>query len=143
MDLLPKISDIKNLKDLCKVIVLPLLCACYIVQSPFSLDFDGHVLSLHADDNEALKIIKTVIIFAGKTFFATATAFIIYFLLALLQAGTNEFITLVSIVLLLTFGFTGIFAGDRMSSVIHIEAIWYYASFVTAFFLLSVLEKNK
>lgn len=141
MDLLPKVSDIKNLKDLCKVIVLPLLCACYIIQSQFSLDFGDYVFSLNGAEADKVLFFKVVIIIVGKTIFSSFMSFVLYFIFAFLHVITKGAAMLGCILILLTFGFLGVFAGDKVVSIIKIEAIWYYASFVTAFFLLAMLEQ--
>lgn len=140
MDLLPKISDIKNLKDLCKVIVLPLLCACYISQSNFSLDLGGFILSINENDMDGMKTLKTATIFIGKTIFSAIFSIAIYLLLTYVHIFHWRMTLPISVLLLLTFGFLGVFADDRLTSFIHIEPIWYYASFVIAFFLLAMLE---
>lgn len=63
-------SDIKNLKDLCKLTTPPLLCACYITQSYFSLKFGGYIFSIGANGAEAIKKLKAVVIFAGEIIYS-------------------------------------------------------------------------
>ncbi|WP_261641096.1 hypothetical protein [Erwinia mallotivora] len=140
MDILPKLSDIKNLKDLSKVIVLPLLCACYISQSDFSLSGESVFLSLNNTDSTGLMLLKVTFIFLGKTMFSAILFILIYVGIAFLHFCTKGMALPFFMLILLTFGFLGIFAGDKVTAIFHMQKIWYFASFVTAFFFLEMTE---
>lgn len=141
MDILPKITDIKNLKDLCKVIVLPMLCACYVSYGDFSLDFGDFVISLSSGDTEGVRIFKALVILSGKILFSASMCFLIYFGLVYAHVYSKAKLIPVCILILMTFGFLGVFAGDKVESILPMEGIWYYTSFVTAFFLLAMLDQ--
>lgn len=70
MDAVPKISDIKNLKDLSTVLVLPLLCACYIYQTEFILSLGSFSFSIDPDSSGFWYYVQFVVIFVGKTVWA-------------------------------------------------------------------------
>lgn len=143
MDVLPKISDINNLKDLCKIIVLPLICACYIYQTSFSLDLDGYILSISLEDSDTIKYIKFLSIFLGKIAFASFFSMILYLGLIYSQVYIHNSVILLTVLAFLTFGFVGIFSNGTLESIVPLKTIWYYTSFVVAFFLLAMNEQSK
>lgn len=138
MDIVPRISEIKNLKDLSKVIVLPLLCACYIFQSNFTVQFDGwFTFSVNESAIFTVQLIQFLFIFISKTIFMAIVCGLFYYLLAIANIYTKELLLPIVVLLLLTLGFVGIFSHEKVPLLQQVKGIWYYSTFVVAFFLLA------
>ena len=138
MDIAPKIGEIKNLKDLSNVIVLPLLCACYIFQSNFTIQFDGwFTLSVNESATFTVQLIQIVFIFISKTIFTALVCSLFYYSIAIANIYTKELLLPILVLLLLTLGFVGIFAPEKVPLLKQVKGIWYYSTFVVAFFLLA------
>ncbi|WP_337219715.1 hypothetical protein, partial [Vibrio parahaemolyticus] len=141
MDVVPKISDIKNLKDLSTVLVLPLLCACYIYQTEFILSLDNFSFSVDPDSSGFWYYLQIVLIFVGKTVWAACFSFALYMAVIFAYIYIHQSTIHLIVLILLTFGFVGVFATDRINAYLSLAPLWYYTSFVVAFFLLSMVEQ--
>lgn len=141
MDAIPKISDIKNLKDLSTVLVLPLLCACYIYQTEFILSLGGFSFSIEPDSSGFWYYVQFVVIFVGKTVWAAFFSSALYMAVIYAYVYIHQSIIHLIVLLLLTFGFAGVFATDKINTYLSLAPLWYYSCFVVAFFLLSMLEQ--
>lgn len=141
MDAIPKISDIKNLKDLSTVLVLPLLCACYIYQTEFILSLGSFSFSIEPDSSGFWYYVQFVVIFVGKTVWAAFFSSALYMAVIYAYVYIHQSIIHLIVLLLLTFGFAGVFATDKINTYLSLAPLWYYSCFVVAFFLLSMLEQ--
>ena len=141
MDAVPKISDIKNLKDLSTVLVLPLLCACYIYQTEFILSLGSFSFSIEPDSSGFWYYVQFVVIFVGKTVWAAFFSSALYMAVIYAYVYIHQSIIHLIVLLLLTFGFAGVFATDKINTYLSLAPLWYYSCFVVAFFLLSMLEQ--
>ncbi|MCC4861769.1 hypothetical protein FCV63_00830 [Vibrio lentus] len=141
MDAVPKISDIKNLKDLSTVLVLPLLCACYIYQTEFILSLGSFSFSIDPDNSGFWYYVQIVVIFVGKTVWAAFFSSALYMAVIYAYIYIHQSIIHLIVLLLLTFGFVGVFATDKINTYLSLAPLWYYSCFVVAFFLLSMLEQ--
>ena len=141
MDVMPKIGDVKNLKDLSVVLVLPMICACYIYQTDFTVRIDDWVISVNASSSTGIQIFQTVLIFIAKTLFAGIVGVVAYMVIAYGDIYSNYTIVPIVVLVLLTFGFVGIFSSDKIALLNGLKPLWFYTSFVLSFFLLSHYEK--
>lgn len=141
-DIVPKIGDIKNLKDLSRVIVLPMICACYLFQSDFSIDIDGLITLTFTDDvSTTQQFILAAIIFTAKTLWAAFWAILTYAFLLWANFTIHQAIIPIFVLMLLTMGFAGIFAKGEIPLLSELGSVWFYTSFVVGFFLLSIEEE--
>jgi hypothetical protein len=138
MDVVPKIGEIKNLKDLSKVIVLPLLCACYIFQSSFTVQFDDwFTLAVNESSTFTVQLFQVAFIFVSKTIVTAIICSFLFYSLVIANIYTKEILLPIVVLLLLTFGFVGIFASEKVLLLKQVKGIWFYSTFVVAFFLLA------
>jgi len=138
MEIVPKIGEIKNLKDLSKVIVLPLLCACYIFQSNFTVQFDNwFTISVNESATFTVQLIQIIFIFTCKTLAIALICSVFYYSLVIANIYANDLLVPIVVLLLLTLGFVGIFAPEKVPLLKQVREIWYYSTFVVAFFLLA------
>ena len=140
-DVMPKIGDIKNLKDLSKVIVLPLLCACYLFQSTFSIEVDSFLFFVNADATISVQIFQTIVIFVLKTLWAALFSILLYLAVIFADIYIHQSILPIVVLLLLTLGFTGIFSPSKIALLANLNGIWFYSCFVVAFFLLAMQDE--
>jgi len=140
MDVMPKVGDIKNLKDLSTVLVLPMICACYIYQSDFTVTIDDWVLSVNTNATMAVQIFQTILIFVAKTLFAGVVGLITYFVVAYGDIYSGNVVIPIVVLLLLTFGFVGIFSPGKIDLLTGLKPLWFYTSFVISFFLMAHYE---
>ena len=133
-----KFGEIKNLKDLSKVIVLPLLCTCYIFQSNFTIQLDSWLLiSVEETSSYTVQVFITGLIFISKTLVSGFVYVIAYYLFSLVNIYCNQILLPIVVLLLLTLGFVGILIPEKVALLKYIEKIWFYSTFVVAFFLLA------
>ncbi|WP_263833483.1 hypothetical protein [Sulfurospirillum oryzae] len=143
MDFITKVADLKNLQDLSKILVLPMLSVAYIANSSFELSYKDTKITLETLDL-FIPIVGIFIIFICKTLYCSFIALIVNFFLSMIDIfWTKGVVTLVLILSLLSLGFAGIFAYDTMPQLQNINKLWFYASFVTSFYLHSQLENYK
>ncbi len=140
-DVMPKIGDIRNLKDLSKVIVLPLLCACYLLQSNFSIEIDGFLFIVNEDASFTVQIIQTISIFTLKTLWAAVISALSYLTVILADIYVHRLILPITVLLLLTLGFIGIFSPPKIALLEDLSDAWFYSCFVIGFFLLAMQDE--
>jgi len=124
LNLLPKISEIKNLKDLSKPMALPMLIASYTWQKDFA--FIEKLTSKSVSG-----VLQNFLIIGG-----------IYLLLhvglAMLKLQWKFNLMPFLAVLFFTFGFIGVFAGDKARVLDAIHHSWFYTSFAVGFYLVAL-----
>ncbi|MBC3767680.1 hypothetical protein [Neptunicella marina] len=140
-DVMPKISDIKNLKDLSKVIVLPLLCACYLLQSDFNIHVGDFLFMVSKNATLNIQITQVVIVFTCKALWAAIISISAYLAVIYANIFIHRLILPTIVLLLLTLGFSGIFSPEKIPLLLNLGSVWFYASFVVAFFLLAMQDE--
>lgn len=138
-DVITKLADVKNLQDLSRILVLPILSVAYISSSSFQLDIGDNPITMQSLDF-FIPIVSIFIIFLGKTLFFSIIAIIANAVLVFLEIFTKGMLTLVIILTLLSLGFAGIFANEQIPGLKEINVTWFYASLVVSFYLHSNLE---
>ena len=136
---LPKVSDVKNLQDLSKVIVLPLICASYIQQTGLTLNIGQWVFSIPEQVSPTIMFLLAICIFSAKAIFISVLAIILYFALFYCHLHLLSYrVNLIPAVALLfiSFGFYGVLSDSGVNRLLNIQPSWFYASFVIGFFLL-------
>ena len=139
-DVITKLADVKNLQDLSKVLVLPILSVAYISSSSFQLNIGDDTIITMKTLDFFIPIFAAFVIFLGKTLFFSAIAIITEFVLTFLEFYTKGIITLIIILTLLSLGFAGIFANEQIPGLNEINKTWFYASLVVSFYLHSKLD---
>lgn len=137
MDVMPKIGDIKSFKDLSTVLVLPMICACYIYQTEFTVRFDDWMFAVNNNASMAVQIFQTATIFIAKTLYAGIIGVVGYLLITTGDIYSNNLLIPIVVLVLLTFGFIGIFSPNKVQLLSELKPLWFYTAFVISFFLLA------
>lgn len=142
-DIIPKITDMKNLQDLSKVLAIPMLMVAYILQDGPQIAWEGSVwFDLGRDLPEATQLARLVLIFIVKGVWVSFLAFLGYSIVAVLHIEIDFLrgIGFLGIVANLLFGFAilGLFGVSAIPQLGAINPFWWYASIVWGFFLLSM-----
>lgn len=136
---IPKVSEVKNLQDLSKVIVLPLIAVSYVLQSGLSIGFGSWVYFVPAEATSTGMILGTLVIFSLKAIFISALAVLLYFVLfyahAWLVCYRVNFLQCVAL-LFIALGFYGVLTEGAVGPLSIIHHSWFYTAFVVGFFLL-------
>lgn len=142
-DIIPKITDMKNLQDLSKVLAIPMLMVAYILQDGPQIGWEGKVwFDLGSDLPQAVQLARLVIIFVVKGVWVSFIAFIGYSFVAVVHVESDFFrnIGLLAIVANLLFGFAilGLFGTSKVPPLSAINPFWWYALIVWGFFFLTM-----
>jgi len=142
-DIIPKITDMKNLQDLSKVLAIPMLMVAYILQDGAQIGWEGKVwFDLGYDLPEKVQFARLILIFIVKGVWVSLFAFFGYAMIALMHAESDflQGIGLLAIIANLLFGFAilGLFGVSRIPPLSAIDPFWWYALIVWGFFFLSM-----
>jgi hypothetical protein len=132
MELIPKIADLKLLRELSKVIIAPMLIAAYLIQSNFSI----FGINVNSEALAHIQLGQFLLIFLISFIVVGASAWIIHDLLLYLHFFTNFIGLTILSTMFLAFGFLGIFGKD-IPLIEHLNNMWFYTSFVSGFYLLA------
>lgn len=137
MDSIPKIGEVKNLKDLSTVLVLPIICVCYLNQTDFSIKAGDIEFMVNSQAAIWVQVVQFVLIFIGKTLCISLVALLAYVALSYADIQMDNILVPIIVLVLLTFGLTGVFSPEKIPFIRSLKPLWFYASFVVSFFLLS------
>lgn len=135
--MLPKIADVKILKELSKVLIVPMLIAAFIVQTGLSLSVGPIYLSISPEYPLLTQLFVFLIIFVLKGLFVGLLAFSCHVLLIYSHLFTNFRSLKMFAVLFLAFGLLGVFAGGDLVFLNVLNKMWFYTAFVTGFYCLA------
>jgi hypothetical protein len=134
---LPKLADLKLLKELSKVIITPMLIAAVIIQT--GLEFESLSIEVKEEDSLFSQGIKFSIIFLVKGSLTAMFSVLIHQVLIYLHIITNFFALHALSILFLAFGFIGLFAGEELLFLKELNKMWFYTSFVSGFYFLATI----
>jgi hypothetical protein len=136
---IPKVSEVKNLQDLSKVIVLPLIAVAYVLQTGLTLSLGGWTFTIPTLASPAGMVFWAVLIFTLKAVFISVAAVLTYVFLfyAHIWLMLFRFHLLPSVGLLfIAFGFYGVLTDGSADHIAVIHHSWFYTAFAVGFFLL-------
>lgn len=137
MDVLPKIADVKTLKDLSKILIYPMLIAAFIVQTGLTLSLGSIYLEVSQESPVLAQSLNFLLIFALKAAFISLITGCFHWLILYVHIITHLAALRVISVLFLAFGFIGIFAGDGFVFLNTLNKMWFYTAFVIGFYCLA------
>jgi hypothetical protein len=137
IETLPKIADVKILKELSKILIVPMLIAAFIVQTGLSLCFGPFLLAVSPESPFLIQALGFLMIFVLKGLFVGLLAISCHMLLIYLHIFTNLRALKIFAVLFLAFGFLGVFAGGDLVFLKILNNMWFYTAFVMGFYCLA------
>lgn len=137
IEALPKIADVKILKELSKVLIVPMLIAAFIVQTGLVIDAWSIHLSISSDSPFLGQALSFLVIFVLKGFCVGLVAMFFHGLLVWSHLFTNFTSLKIFAVLFLAFGFLDVFAGGELIFLKTLNNMWFYTAFVTGFYCLA------
>ncbi len=142
--IIPKVSEVKSLQDLSKVIVLPLIAVSYVLQTGLSLKIGDWAVTVPAQASPAWMIFLIVVIFILKALFVSVAAIILYFGLfyahVWLICYRVNFLSCVAL-LFISLGFYGVLTEGSVGPLSIVHHSWFYTAFVVGFFLLQAISQ--
>lgn len=136
---IPKISEVKNLQDLSKVIVLPLIAVSYVLQTGLTLSLGHWVFNIPAEASPSGIIFWSLLVFTLKAIFISLPAILSYVGLfyahVWLCCYRVNFLPCVAL-LFIALGFYGVLTEGEVGPLSVIHHAWFYTAFVIGFFLL-------
>lgn len=137
IEVLPKIADVKVLKELSKILIIPMLIASYIVQTGLDISFGVNQLAINPESSFLAQSLVFLTIFVLKGAFVGLFAVCVNGLLLYAHLFSNFTLLKTLAVLFLAFGFLGVFAGDDLVFMNTLSKMWFYTAFVTGFYCLA------
>jgi len=137
IEALPKIADVKTLKELSKVLVFPMLMAAYIAQTGLTVSIGIFYLSISPESSFLIQALVFLIILVIKGFAVGVVVGFPYLLLCYAHIFTSFTALQIFAGLFLTFGFLGVFAGDELVFLNTLNRMWFYTAFVMGFSCLA------
>jgi hypothetical protein len=137
IEALPKIADVKILKELSKVIIIPMLIAAFIIQTGVSIGFGPIQLTISPESPLPTQALVFLLIFVLKGSFVTLMAGFLNWLLLCAHLFSNLTALRMFAVLFLAFGFLGVFAGEDLVFLNTLNKMWFYTAFVMGFYCLA------
>lgn len=138
MDFFTRLTDMGNLKEISRVMILPLLSAAYIQQTGFQLEFSDYILFINGFESVILLVLTWLAIFLGKVFWVWLWFYLLKYIIDWLHIRTNEIVFPVLASLLLTAGILGLTSSFTEPAVfIDIKDTWFFTAIVMAFYFFS------
>lgn len=145
-DVMPKLTDVKNLQDLSKILAWPMLAVAYFLISGPQISVDGSIWFGIPDHlSEAVQTRRFFLIFGLKAIWSGGIALLTYKLIAELHfelyLKTNFLLFPVIAALLFAYALLSIFGHDHFIWLQYLNSFWAYAAIVWGFFLLAMTEQ--
>ena len=132
IEAIPKIADVKLLKELSKIIITPMIIAAYLIQSDFSI----FSITIDRGASLSLQAFQFGVVFLLSSLVVGSILYIVHVLLIYLHIFTQAGALSILSTLFLAFGFIGVF-GEEIIMISLLNEMWFYASFVCGFYLLA------
>ncbi|PCJ83452.1 MAG: hypothetical protein COA54_15470 [Thiotrichaceae bacterium] len=136
---IPKLADLKLLKEMSKVIIVPMLIAAVIIQSGLTLNIGFTIISVNADDSFTEQCINFFAIFIIKGSLTAMAAVIVHSLLLYVHIFLDNFVLHALSTFFLAFGFIGLLSGDEVLFINQLNKMWFYTSFVYGFYFIATM----
>jgi len=142
-ELAPKLLDLKFLKRISKVIILPLLIASYISQTGLNMSELGLNLSINTEAAFFTQFVQFIAIFFLKTLFVGIPAWLAHHAMRPIYYCTywnwlQRSLLPVFSIFPIAFGFLGVFSGKELPFLNLLNPSWFFTSFILGFYLLAV-----
>jgi hypothetical protein len=127
-----KLADVKFLREVSKIAIVPMLITAYLNQSGFSF------LVVFVDSNASFseQVMQFLLIFLSSSLVIGAVTWIIHELFLYFQFYTKFLGLTVISVLFITFGFLGLYGKD-IPLINNLDSMWFYTSFISGFYCLA------
>ncbi len=128
-----KVTDVKSLQEMSKVIIIPMLISAFLIQNDFS------IFGIYVDKNEKSvykQIFHFLCVFSIYSLIIAISAVCLHKIFFLLHLLTNFIALFVLSTIFLAFGFLGIFSNNA-PLVSQLNSMWFYTAFVCGFYFLS------
>ncbi|HGZ6746225.1 TPA: hypothetical protein ACOLZF_004651, partial [Vibrio parahaemolyticus] len=132
LEVFAKLADVKLLRDLSRVVIIPMLIASYLIQSDFSI----FGLSVVETAPQGVQLLQFIGVFFLTSAFVGAFAWSSHELLQYVHFLTHFHGLKVLSILFLAFGFVGVFGVDN-PVIGNLNIMWFYSSFICGFYMLS------
>jgi hypothetical protein len=145
-DLMPKLTDVKSLQDLSKILAWPILIVAYFFVTGPQIEIDGTVWFSIADDLPMdVQTRRFFLIFILKAIWSGSIAAFAYVFIGELHAEVYIrwkwlLFPYVSAILF-ALALLGIFGSSQFVWLRSLDSFWYYAAIVWGFFLLAMTEQ--
>jgi hypothetical protein len=145
-DLMPKLTDVKSLQDLSKILAWPMLVVAYFLATGPQITLDGAiVLDIPDDVPMSTQTWLFFGIFALKAFWSGGIAAFAYAVIGELHKEMYfrwkwVLFPYVSAILF-AFALLGIFGSSQFVWLRNLDSFWCYAAIVWGFFLLAMTEQ--
>lgn len=126
IEALPKIADVKILKELSKVLIVPMLIAAFIVQTGLTFNVWLIHLSISPESPFLEQALIFIAIFVLKSLLVGLAAGSAHGLLLYVHFSTNLTVLKIFTALFLAFGFLGVFAGEELLFLNALNKMWFY-----------------
>ena len=142
-EITPKLLELKFLKRISKVIILPLLIASYISQTGLNVSEVGLNLSINTEATFFTQFVQFIAIFSFKAMLVSIPAWLVHHLMPRIHFYTYWNWLQRSLLSILTifpiaFGFLGVFSGKELPFLSLLNPSWFFTSFILGFYLLAV-----
>ncbi|MGM0609204.1 MAG: hypothetical protein ACQESP_12410 [Candidatus Muiribacteriota bacterium] len=134
-EVIPKLTDVKLLREISKVVITPMLIAAVLNQSEFAI----FGISVNSSAKESIQIIQFIAVFLITSLVVGLVAWSIHDLMLYFQIITNFIGLSILSTLFLAFGFLGVY-GEIPTIIESLDKMWFYTSFVCGFYLLARIE---
>ncbi|WP_273977812.1 hypothetical protein [Vibrio parahaemolyticus] len=127
-----KLADVKFLREISKIAIIPMLITAYLNQASFS------IFGIGVEENATLtnQVIQFIFIFFTSSIIVGVMAWTVHELLLYFEFYTKFLgLTIVSI-LFITFGFLGLY-GKEIPLIKSLDTMWFYTSFISGFYCLA------
>ena len=132
IETVPKIAEIKTLKELSKVLIIPLLVTAYLSESDFSIF--GFSVDIAA--SFGTQVFQFFLIFTLSVIAVGSCAWAIHEVLMYFHFMTHETGLKVLSVVAVSYGFLGLF-GENIPLISELSHLWFYTALVCGFYFLA------
>ncbi|AQH01660.1 hypothetical protein A9R05_23030 [Burkholderia sp. KK1] len=144
-DLMPKLTDVKSLQDLSKILAWPMLVVAYFLATGPQIEFDGLWFGIVDDLPMDVQTRRFFLIFVLKAIWSGSIAAFVYLFIGelhkLLYIYRNIVLFPYVSAFLFALALLGIFGSSQFIWLKNLDSFWCYAAIVWGFFLLAMTEQ--
>ncbi len=132
IETIPKLADVKLLREISKVIITPMLIVAVLNQT----DFEIFGFSINDSSSTLFQVGQFFIVFLVTSVIVGISAWAVHDLMIYLQFFTKFIGISILSTLFIAFGFLGVI-GENPPIIQSLDVMWFYTSFVCGFYLLA------
>lgn len=141
-DIMPKITDAKSLKDLSKILALPMVMVAYVFQTGAVIGWGVNVwLDIPLDLAPEIQLHRLFLIFILKAVWSGVTAACMYTFLAVTHVQLNEWLLPIIAVILFALALFGLLGSAQFPQLRTIDRFWFYTAMVWGFYLVAMTDQ--